>query len=221
MQMITISRNNGSTVQYSESPIELPNGEKVLYRIEGLKQPEGVSDEEMSDFLKEVENKIDTEIVKRTNLQGIFPHFYIRCPYPDKADLIVRLFDMSYVEELDIMLYPSNRLLSFQGNWENYKQRKIIEGERVLVVNAEGTDDDCSMIQYWEDHTHYGFHVQKYLCPATFDLLTRDELDGAHVEIVGYPGMGQFITPVQKGFNRSHSRKSFYVKPEYLVEAPK
>ena len=77
------------------------------------------------------------------------------------------------------------------------------------------------MIQYWEDHTHYGFHLQKYLCPATFDLLTRDELDGAHVEIVGYPGMGLFITPVQKGFNRSHSRKSFYVKPEYLVEAPK
>lgn len=219
--MITINRNNGCAVQYSETPMELPNGEVVLYRIEGIKQPEGVSNEEMSDFLKGVENKIDTEIIKKTDAQGIFPHFYLRCPYPDQADLIVRFFNMSYVEDLDIMLYPSNRLLSFQGNWESYKQKKSIEGEKVLVVNAEGTDDDRSMIQYWEDHTHYGFHVQKYLCPATFDLLSRDELDGAHVEIVGYPGMGQFITPVQKGFNRSHSRKSFYVKPEYLVVAPK
>lgn len=219
--MITISSNNGCVVQYSETPKKLPNGEIVLYRIEGVNQPEGVSDEEMSGFLKGVENKIDTEIVRKTNRQGIFPHFYICCPYPDQADLIVRLFDMSYVEKMDIMLYPSNRQLSFKGNWESYKQNKIIEGQKVLVVNAEGTDDDRSMIQYWEDHTHYSFYVQKYLCPATFDLLSRDELDGAHVEIVGYPGMGQFITPVQKSFNRSHSRKSFYVKPEYLVEAPK
>lgn len=45
-------------------------------------------------------------------------------------------------------------------------------------------------------------------------------LHGSHVEIVGYPNMGLFITPVKKGFNRSHMRTSLFVKPEYLVVAP-
>lgn len=219
--MITISRENGCAVQYSEMPLILPNGDTVLYKIEGIYQPEGISDEEMKHFLLYVENKIDSKIVKKTQVQGVFPHFYISCPYTEKADMLVQLFKMSYVETMDIMLYPSNSRLSFEGNWNEYKQYKAIHGEKILVVNAERTDDDRSMIDYWEDKTHYGFDIQKYLCPATFDLLSRDELDGAHVKIVGYPAMGKFITPVRKGFNRSHSRKSFYVKPEYLVEAPK
>lgn len=64
------------------------------------------------------------------------------------------------------------------------------------------------------------FGYGPYICPATGELLDRDELDGAHVEIVDYPNMGLFITPVKKGFNRSHKRTSFFVKPEYLVVAP-
>lgn len=52
--------------------------------------------------------------------------------------------------------------------------------------------------------------------PATGDLLDRDGLDEAHVEIVGYPNIGLFITLVKKGFNRDHLRASFFVKPEYL-----
>ena len=52
MGMITINRKNGCAVQYSESPLKLPNGDIVLYKIEGIMQPEGVSNEEMEDFLK-------------------------------------------------------------------------------------------------------------------------------------------------------------------------
>lgn len=107
MNMFTISRKNGCAVQYSESPLILPNGEIVLYKIEGIMQPEGVSKEEMEDFLKYVENKIDTDIVAKTNAQGVFPHFYISCPYPNNADMLVRLFNMSYVEGLNIMIYPA------------------------------------------------------------------------------------------------------------------
>ena len=221
MSTYTISRKNGCAVKYSESPLKLPNGGIVPFKIEGILQPEGVNDEEMYDFLKEVENKLDTEIVAKTQAQGVFPHFYISCPYPNKADILVRLFNMSYVEAKGIMLYPADNQLRFHGSWNEYKQYKTMRGEKVLVVNAKDTEDDGSMIQYWVDNTHYEFDVSPYLCPATRELLYRDGLDGAHVEIVGYPEMGRFITPVQQGVNRSHSRMSFYVKPEYLVVAPK
>lgn len=52
----------------------------------------------MVDFLKYVENKLDTEIVSRTQAQGVFPHFYINCPYPIKADMLVKLFNMSLLK---------------------------------------------------------------------------------------------------------------------------
>lgn len=220
MSKYIINRENGCVVKYSESPLKLPNGEIVLFKIEGILQPEGVNDEEMADFLKNVENKLDTEIVSRTQAQGVFPHFYIDCPYPDKADLLVKIFNMSYVEALGIMIYPAYDQFRFHGTWDEYQRYKAMRGEKVQVVNAKDTDDDGSMIQYWVDKTHYEFEVGPYICPATRDLLGRDGLDGAHVEIVGYSEMGLFITPVQKGFNRGHSRMSFYVNPKRLVVAP-
>jgi hypothetical protein len=220
MSILTFSRENGCAIQYSENPIKLPTNEIVFFKIEGLHQPSGVSDDEMQRFLLVFENKINTEVIKRTQAQGIFPQFYIACPYPEQAELIVKSFNMTYVDDLQIMLQPSDSRLDFQGNWDDYKEYKTAKKEKILVVNVEGSEEDGSMIQYWIENTHYGFHVQKYLCPATGELLGRDGLDGAHVEIVGHPEMGQFITPVQQGFNRSHSRKPFYVKPEYLVVAP-
>ena len=224
MATITISRKNGCKAKYSESPLKLPNGEEVLFKIEGLVQPEGVDKEEMVEFLKHVENKIDTAILEKTGsdrLPSGFPHFYFDCPYNDLFDLLVTIFGMTYVEEEQIMLCPGNEKLGFEGSWEEYLQYKKQRNEKILVVNTAGSDDDRSMIKYWEDNTHYGFHVQKYLCPATKELLPRDGLDGAHVDVVGYPKMGKFITPVKLEFNRSHSRTSFYVKAEYLVVAPK
>lgn len=118
------------------------------------------------------------------------------------------------------MLYPADDNLKFQGTWEKYKEYKTQRHEPILVVNADNTDEDKSMIEYWTEHTHYPFYKGLYLCPATKDLLERDGLDGAHVEIVGHPEMGKFITPLQNGFNRSRSHMTFYVKPGYLVEAP-
>lgn len=53
--MIKIDRENGCAVQYSESPLKLPNGEIVLFKIEGICQPEGVNDDDMKVFLKHVE----------------------------------------------------------------------------------------------------------------------------------------------------------------------
>jgi len=220
MSVYIKDRKNGSIIQYSEMPLTLPNGESVLFRIDSIFQADGVAEEEMVSFFNSVENRIDSEVLKKTGAQGIFPHFYISCPYSHEADLMIKAYKMSYVEEMGIMLYPSNEEFSFHGSWMEYKHMKLSRNDRVLVVNAEGTDEDRSMIQHWIDNTNYGFHVAPYMCPATGDVLDRDGLDGAHVEIVDHPEMGQFITPVQKEFNRSHSRRSFYVKPEYLVPAP-
>ena len=221
MDMITISRNNGCAVQYSESPMKLPNGEIVLFKIEGICQPEGVSDDDLKDYLKKVENDINTEIIKRTQAEGVFPHFYIGCPYSNKVGIMVDFFKMSYVEALNIMLCPPSGQLRFHGSWDEYKQYKTMRGEYVLVANAKNTEDDESMIEYWVKETGFEFRYSPYLCPATHDLLGRDGLDGAHVEIVGYPEMGKFITPVRKSFNRGHSKRSFLVKAENLVMAPR
>lgn len=224
MATITISRENGCMALYREEPLKLPSGKEVLFKIEDLLLPSTVDKGEMVDFLKYVENKIDTEILKKTGndiLPSGYPHFYFGCPYDETFDLMVTIFDMTYVEEEHIMLYPGNDAFGFDGGWEEYLNYKKQRNERILVVNTEGSDENRSMIKYWEDNTHYEFHVQKYLCPATKELLGRDGLDGAHVDIVGYPKMGHFITPVKLEFNRSHSRMSFFVKPEYLVVVPK
>ena len=74
---------------------------------------------------------------------------------------------MSYIEALNIMIYPAYRQFRFQGNWEEYKQYKDMRGELVQVVNAKDTDDDGSMIQYWVDKTQYEFGYGPYICPAT------------------------------------------------------
>lgn len=218
--MIKINRENGCAVQYSESPLKLPDGQIVLFKIERICQPEGVSDDDMKDYLKKVENDINIEINKRTQAEGVFLHFYIDCPYSNKAGMMVDLFKMSYVEARNIMLYPPSDQLRFHWSWDEYKQYKIMRGEYVLVANAQDTEDDGSMIEYWVKETGFEFGYSPYLCPATHDLLGRDGLDGAHVEIVGYPEMGKFITPVKKSFNRGHSRRSFLVKAENLVVAP-
>jgi len=39
MSKYIINRENGCFVKYSESPLKLPNGEIVLFKIEGILQP--------------------------------------------------------------------------------------------------------------------------------------------------------------------------------------
>lgn len=221
MAIFRVNRHNGCIIRYNENPIELATGEQVDYEVEGVYRPNGVSDEDWDDFLKAFENRINTEVAARRGLQGVFPHFYIRCPFADIMDRLVTLFNMSYVDDHRIMLCPPDDRLVFHGNWDEYLQMKKESGENILIMNATDTEDEGSMIQFWIDKTAFEFGYSSYLCPATNDLLNRDGLDGAHVEIVGHPEMGRFIIPVKKEFNRSHSRRSFYVKPEYLVVAPR
>ena len=222
MSIYKVNKANGCTIKYRQAPLELPNGETVYFEIEGIEIPEGADKDEMVELLKKFENELNTEVLNISGHQvsGVFPHFYIRCPYPEKADIIVSTFLMTYVDSLRILVQPAIGELSFQGSKEEYLRMKKDRGEEVLVVNAKDTTANESMIQYWVDHTHFEFGYSPFLCPATGEVLGRDGLDGAHVEIVGHPEMGQFITPVQKAFNEGHSRRSFYVRSEFLVEAP-
>ena len=212
---------NKFAVEYNEEVLKLPDGEVYhIYQVTRMSKSEGVSPEEIVDFLKGFENHLDTLLVSKYGLEGMFPHFYIQSPYDESLDDIIKLFPMTYVDDMNILLYPKDSRFDFQGEWDDYLSFKRMRNERVLVVNAEGTEADEIMIDYWEEHTNYNFAEHGYTCPATLKECKREELDGAHVEIVGHPEMGRFITPLYNGFNRSHSRRPLYVRPEYLVVAP-
>ena len=221
MDMKYISLDKKMAVDFERNDIKLPNGNECYVEVSRFAKPEDADEKDVDDFLKAFENHVDTVLCDKFGMQGVFPHFYIRCPYDESLDDLIKLLPMTFVEELRLLLCPAFPDLGFQRDWDAYQHYKLMNNEKVLVVNAAGTEGDGSMIQHWIDHTHYEFDFAPYTCPATLETLGRDGLDGAHVKIVGYPGMGLFITPVQKRFNESHSRKPFYVKPEYLVEAPK
>lgn len=191
-----------------------------IYQVMRIAKSEGVSPKEIEGFLKGFENHLDTLLVSKYGLKGVFPHFYIQCPYEESLDDFIKLFPMTYIDDMNILLYPKDNRFDFQGEWSDYMSFKRMRNERVLVVNAEGTEADETMIDYWQRNTNYNFSEHGYTCPATINGCRREELDGAHVEIVGHPEMGQFITPLYNGFNRSHSRRAFYIRPEYLVVAP-
>ena len=213
--------NGKIAVDYSEGELKLPNGEVChIFQVMRVSKSDGVSPKEIEDFLMEFENRLDTSLVSKYGLEGAYPHFYIQCPYDESLDDIIRLFPMTFIDDMSILLYPEDCRFDFQGEWADYLLFKKMRNERVLVVNAEGTETDESMIDYWQRNTNYNFAEHGYTCPATMKMCMRDELDGAHVEIVGHHEMGQFITPLHNGFNRSHSRRVFPVKPEYLVVAP-
>lgn len=220
MEMIKENKDNGCIIQYSESPIKLPNSQDVFFKIDYIHKPERAADDDMAAYLKEIENQINWELINKRGLTGVFPHFYIQCPYTKEMALVLETFIMSYVDDLNIMLYPADNQLKFQGTWDEYKAYLNGHRRNALVVNATDTEDDGSMIQYWINSTHYAFHHQDYVCPATQATLGRNGLDGAHVEIVGHSEFGQFIIPIQKGFNRGHSKQPFFVNPDYLVVAP-
>lgn len=213
--------NNCFAVDYNEDELKFPDGEVChIYQVTRMGKPEGASPEEIEGFLKGFENHLDTSLVSKYGLEGVFPHFYIQCPYDESLDDFIKLFPMTYIDDMNILVYPKDNRFDFLDEWDDYLPFKRIRNERVLVVNAEGTEADGTMIEYWERNTNYNFSEHRYTCPATLKGCRREELDGAHVEIVGHPEMGQFITPLYNGFNRSHSRKPLYVRPDYLVVAP-
>lgn len=80
--MTVISKKNVGSVRYSQSPLKLPNGETVLFKIVGYEKLEGVSDEEMAGLMKEVEDKINSAILEIEDTRALspqHPHFYIDC----------------------------------------------------------------------------------------------------------------------------------------------
>ena len=81
MSTNTIIRKNGCAVKYSESPLKLPNGEIVPFKIVGILQPDGVNDEVMCDFLKDVEtprDKISEDI--RKLYRNVYTYSMIKIP---------------------------------------------------------------------------------------------------------------------------------------------
>lgn len=213
--------NGKFAVDYSEGELKLPDGEVChIYQVTRMVKPEGAKPEEIEGFLKEFENHLDTSLVSKYELEGVFPHFFIQCPYDESLDDFIKFFPMTFIDDMNILLYPEDSRFDFQEGWAEYLSFKKMRKEHVFVVNAEGTETDRTMIDYWQGNTNYNFSEHGYTCPATLKGCRREELDGAHVEIVGHPEMGQFVTPLYKGFNRSHSRRPLYIKPEYLVVAP-
>ncbi len=94
--------------------------------------------------------------------------------------------------------------------------------DEVLVQNVPSKElDDRSFIEYWQNHIHFNFSMQDYLCPATRDLYKIQDLDGAHVKKVNSDDKTIYIVAVSKSYNRSRTRKPFMVKKKYLVKAPK
>lgn len=101
-------------VRYSHSPLELPNGEIVLFKIEEIFRSEGINDDVMKSLFKEVEQKINWEILEETKLRNLYqyyPHFYFDIANSNKDyDLMASMFHMERVEALKIMLYPGKKL---------------------------------------------------------------------------------------------------------------
>lgn len=103
----------------------------------------------------------------------------------------------------------------FKAQWAWYNKKVMVQSV------PSGELDDRSFIQYWEENIHYSFDLSDYLCPATGLLCKREDLDGAHVKIVGDKENVIYITAVHKSFNRSRSVLPFLVKRRFLVKAPK
>lgn len=214
--------NKNFAVDYEECELKLPNGEVChIFQVMRMAKPGSTSPVEIENFLMHFDNHLKTSLGANCGPDGESPHFYIQCPYNESLDDIIKLFPMTYIDDMNILLYPKDIRFDYQKGWSEYMLFKQMRKESVLVVNAERTEADESMIDYWQGNTNYNFTEHGYTCPATLEVCGRDELDGAHVEIVGHPEMGQFITPLYNSFNRNHSRRAFYVKPEYLVVAPK
>ena len=106
-----IRSESGCVIIYSERPIELPNKEKVYFKIESIVRAKGVSDDDLKTVLKDIENKINWDLLEKTkanSLSPMYPHFYFDEVLKDGNDfsVMVEFFHMKPVEELGIMLYP-------------------------------------------------------------------------------------------------------------------
>lgn len=116
--MIIVSQNG--CVVYSETPLELPLGETVLYKIEKIIRPKGIKEDSFKERLLDVERESNTAILIKTgagSLHPLYPHFYFDLSNKDDMDfaLMSKLFNMKPVDDLGIMLYPGNEEMNKKG----------------------------------------------------------------------------------------------------------
>ena len=116
--MIIVSQNG--CVVYSKTPLELPLGETVLYKIEKIIRPKGIKEDSFKERLLDVEREINTAILIKTgagSLHPLYPHFYFDLSNKDDMDfaLMSKLFNMKPVDDLGIMLYPGNEEMNKKG----------------------------------------------------------------------------------------------------------
>lgn len=95
---------------------------------------------------------------------------------------------------------------------------------RQRVKNAQDTDADGSMIQYWRDNVgklaSIDLSKSTCRCPSCGKMVNTSDFDGAHVVIVGKEGGKVYITPTCKTCNRSKVDRIFEVSIHDCVVAP-
>lgn len=97
---------------------------------------------------------------------------------------------------------------------------KVTSKGCVLVHNADDTVTDGSMIQHWIDNQPKTsrINLNKFTCPSCGCRVTRDHIQGAHVQKVR--GSKWYITPTCDSCNTSKTKRLFRVEECDLVEAP-
>lgn len=94
-----------------------------------------------------------------------------------------------------------------------------------LVVNAEDTETDGVMIDYWKQNksAYSTIDLTKsiYQCPSCGNNVSTSKLDGAHVRLIDVTDNKKYIIPTCQTCNRSKVKRKFEVNPNDLVEAPK
>lgn len=94
-----------------------------------------------------------------------------------------------------------------------------------LVVNADDSEAEGSMIDYWKDnqsvHSRIDLTKATYQCPSCGKTVSTSKLDGAHVNLVNGGDKKKYIIPTCQTCNRSKVKRKFEVNPLDLVEAPK
>lgn len=88
--------------------------------------------------------------------------------------------------------------------------------------HSKPNDENQTMISYWEDNVgkNKTVDLDKFTCPCCGQKNKREDIDGAHIKIVGKTG--QYITPTCKNCNEYNvvTERYFKVKEVDVVKAP-
>lgn len=118
---------------------------------------------------------------------------------------------------------------NYIGHTAEYEREEVRKGdfdslnhEEVIVHHAPDTADldEGDMADYWEEQRHT--IANEYICPSCHDMVGREKIDGAHVELTYGKDRKLYIVPTCRNCNRSRSvEKNFVVSSSELVLAPK